>query len=127
MTMNGLVKIVVQIATLTITVPIWVILILGILYGYDHHRVKTNAVKGYVEQSVLAETEARAKFQAALAEKERQRADKLENANQEFQQNLAAAHDELNEANEALNEIQSHPVNRQCVVDQSVIDKLRNK
>lgn len=121
-------SVLVKLFKFTVPVPIlWAIIVLGVAWMYDRQQVRKSAVQGYVQQSILAEAEAKAKFQASLLEKEREKTAALTSANNEFMDSLNALQLELSDANEVIDEISSQPVNPACVVDQPLYDRLRSQ
>lgn len=119
------------ILTFGITLPVGVILAAGLWVHFDKGSPIRQAVDRAVTELVVgAELEAeRAKnaaLQSVISELEGQ-AQALKDVNRRFSDNLRTAQLNLENANDEIRELATRPVNDRCVVDPSVLDRLRNR
>ena len=119
------------ILTFGLTIPVWAVLGAYLWVQFDKTSTVRQAVDRAVTQLVTgAELEAekakREALEKIVAELEGQN-EALESANQRFSQNLREAQLNLENANDEIRELAVRPVNNKCVVDESVLNILRNK
>lgn len=119
------------ILTFGLTIPVWLVLAVGLWVHFD----KSSAVRQAVDRAVTelvtgAELEAeRAKVQALeqINAELRGRAAALDAANTRFSESLLAAQTDLEDANAQIADLLSRPVNDACAVDSSILERLRSK
>ena len=120
-----------SVLTFGITVPIGVILAVGLWIHFD----KSSSIRDAVDRAVTelvagAELEAeRSKVEAkdAIIKALKERASNLEAANTRFSESLQEAQADLENTNDQLQEMLSRPVNSSCSVDDDILGRLRNK
>jgi hypothetical protein len=119
------------ILTFGLTIPVWLVLAVGLWVHFD----KSSAVRQAVDRAVTelvtgAELEAeRAKVQALeqINAELRGRAAALDAANTRFSESLLAAQTDLEDANAQIADLLSRPVNNACAVDSSILERLHSK
>ena len=119
------------ILTFGLTIPVWLVLAVGLWVHFD----KSSAVRQAVDRAVTelvtgAELEAeRAKVQALeqINAELRGRAAALDAANTRFSESLLAAQTDQEDANAQIADLLSRPVNDACAVDSSILERLRSK
>lgn len=118
------------ILTFGLTIPVWLILAVGLWVHFDKGSAVRQAVDRAVTELVTgAELEAeRAKVQALeqINAELRGRAAALDTANTRFSESLRAAQTDLEDANAQIADLLSRPVNDACSVDGSLLERLRS-
>lgn len=119
------------ILTFGLTIPVWLILAVGLWVHFDKGSAVRQAVDRAVTELVTgAELEAaQAKVQALeqINAELRGRAAALDAANSRFSESLQQAQDDLETANEQLADLLSTPVNELCAVDGGLLERLRSR
>lgn len=119
------------ILTFGLTIPVWLVLAVGLWVHFD----KSSAVRQAVDRAVT-EMVAGAELEAARARADglerinaelRGRAAALDAANTRFSESLRAAQTDLEDANAQIADLLSRPVNDACAVDGGLIERLRSK
>ena len=119
------------ILTFGLTIPLWVILLVGLWAHFDKssavrtavNRAVTELVAGAELKAAQAKTQGLEKINAEL----RGKAAALETANKRFSDSLSEAQNDLETANEQITDLLAKPVNLKCAVDGPLIERLRSK
>ncbi|MEM6381070.1 MAG: hypothetical protein AAF739_00215 [Pseudomonadota bacterium] len=114
-----------------VTIPLGLILAAGLWVHFDKSSTARAAVDRAVTELVAgAELRAlRAKLSAAetIANEERRRAAAAEAANTRFRTRLQDQTRDLETAQAELTDLLAQPINDQCVVDDALLERLRNE
>ena len=120
-----------KILTIGITIPIWLMLVVGGWLYFDRNSAIRQAVDQAVTQLVdgaeLEAARARAEALELVNAELKGRAEALEGANQRFSESLRQAQLDLENANDQITELASRPVNSDCAVDGSVFERLHSQ
>ena len=119
------------ILTFGLTIPVWLILSVGLWVHFDKGSAVRQAVDRAVTELVTgAELEAaQARVQALeqINAELRGRAAALDAANSRFSESLQQAQTDLETANAQLVDLLSTPVNELCTVDGALLERLRSR
>lgn len=117
--------------TFGLTIPVWLILAVGLWVQFDKGSAVRQAVDRAVTELVTgAELEAaQARVQALqqINAELRGRTAALDAANSRFSESLQQAQNDLETANEQLADLLSTPVNDLCAVDGALLERLRSR
>lgn len=112
-----------------ITIPVWLILAGGLwIYCDKASAVRTavnSAIAGLVYSAEIEAAKAREKALLKIINEQQQQAERDRKAIEKFEQRLAAAEAERDRLYDEIAELESTPAPDSCVVDDSLIDRLR--
>lgn len=119
--------------TFGITLPVWVFLAAWLFFQWDKSGAVKDAVADLVASAEIEAAEARADAERRLrllaegaANEARRRANAAEAANQAFQTRLIVAEHERKALSDELDDLLAQPAPDSCIVDRSLLDRLRD-
>lgn len=114
-----------------ITVPVWIIVAAALWWQVDKGSAVKRAVDRAVTQLVAGEEleaeKATVEALRKIIDAQRRQAEALEQANRDFEQQMAEAERQAEELADELADISSRPVNDACVVDGGILERLPNR
>lgn len=116
-----------RIASITIPLPIAVIVAVFIWWQVDKGSAVRKAVAELVASSELEAERAKVTAANLLLDEVKKQRDALATANKEFEADVALARAEADAAERDLEELKKRPVNSQCTVDDDVFGRLRSR
>lgn len=116
-----------RVASITIPLPIALIVAIGLWWQIDKHSAVRKAVAELVASSELEAERAKVTSANLLrGEVEKQR-DALAAANREFEADAEKSRSERYAAELELDELKKRPINGKCVVDDDLLGRLRSR
>lgn len=116
-----------RIASITIPLPIAVIVAVFVWWHVDKGSAVRKAVAELVASSELEAERAKVTAANLLLDEVKKQRDALATANKEFEADVARARAEADAAERDLEELKKHPVNSRCTVDDDVFGRLRSR
>ena len=116
-----------RIASITIPLPIAVLVAIGVWWQVDKHSAVRKAVSELVASSELEAERAKVTAANLLREEVQKQRDDLAEANKVFEADAERARVEANAAESELADLKSRPVNDKCLVDDGVLGRLRSR
>lgn len=116
-----------RIASITIPLPIAVIVAIGVWWQVDKHSAVRQAVTELVAGAELEAERAKVTSANLLREEIERQRDTLATANKQFEADVEAAKAEQNAAEQELDELKKRPVNGKCAVDDDLLGRLRSR
>lgn len=116
-----------RIASITIPLPIAVLVAIGVWWQVDKHSAVRKAVTELVAASELEAERAKTAAANLLLDEVKKQRDALETANKEFEADVAQARAETDAAERDLEELKKRPVDGKCAVDDDVFGRLRSR
>lgn len=116
-----------RIASITIPLPIAVLVAIGVWWQVDKHSAVRKAVTELVASSELEAERAKTTAANLLLDEVKKQRDALETANKEFEADVAQARAETDAAERDLEELKKRPVDGKCAVDDDVFGRLRSR
>lgn len=116
-----------RIASITIPLPIAVIVAVFVWWQVDKGSAVRKAVAELVASSELEAERAKVTAANLLLDEVKKQRDALATANKEFEADVARARAEADAAERDLEELKKRPVNSQCTVDDDVFGRLRSR
>lgn len=116
-----------RIASITIPLPIAVLVAIGVWWQVDKHSAVRKAITELVASSELEAERAKTTAANLLLDEVKKQRDALETANKEFEADVAQARAETDAAERDLEELKKRPVDGKCAVDDDVFGRLRSR
>ena len=116
-----------RIASITIPLPIAVLVAIGVWWQVDKHSAVRKAVAEYVAADQLAAERANNKAAAILTDEVKRQNETLLTANRTFQDAVHVAHKQSTELAQEVDELKGKAVNTACLVDPALFGRLRTK
>lgn len=116
-----------RIASITIPLPVAVIVAIGVWWQVDKHSAVRKAVTELVAASELEAERAKVTSANLVRDEVIKQRDALAAANKEFEADAALARAEADAAERDLEELKKLPINSKCVVDDGVLGRLHSR
>ena len=112
--------------SLSLKIPLWLMLIAVLAHFWLQHSAVHKATANLVARAELEAAKAKAEGLQKIADDAKARADTLKAANDAYAKQAAEDSIKIGNLDDQINELLSKPVNDQCIVDRSILDRLRN-